>query len=61
MYCSGACEHLDEKKHFCRLSGEKLAYFCRRGTMAFIVHEHQGGCPKENPKTEEEVDEDAHT
>lgn len=44
MYCDGACEHLDEKKHRCKKTGEGLAYMKHRGAISFTVHEHNGVC-----------------
>ena len=44
MYCDGTCEHLDEKKHRCKKTGEGLAYMKHRGSISFTVHEHNGVC-----------------
>lgn len=45
MYCDGLCKNLDEKKHICNLTGERLTYM-RYGNrnMKFVVHEHNGVC-----------------
>lgn len=45
MYCDGLCKNLDEKKHICNLTGERLAYM-RYGNrnMKFVVHEDNGVC-----------------
>lgn len=45
MYCDGLCKSLNEKKHICNLTGEKLSYM-RYGSrsMGFVVHEHNGIC-----------------
>lgn len=54
MYCNGQCVNLDEKKHKCNLTGEKLSYV-RYGSRktGFIVHEHSGVCAQnENKKGE---------
>ena len=41
MYCDGQCKNLDEKKHKCKFTGEKLSYV-RYAGLGFIVHEHNG-------------------
>lgn len=38
-YCNGLCEHLNEKRHKCELTGEKLTYI--KGWRG-ITHEHRG-------------------
>lgn len=50
MYCNGQCNNLDEKKHLCRLTGEKLSYFGCRGPIRFIAHEHRFICPEDEKK-----------
>lgn len=47
MYCDGNCEHLDEYKHKCLLTGERLTWLKQTGTICFIVHEHCGFCEKD--------------
>ena len=51
-YCNGLCEHLDERKHKCKLTGEKLSYV--NGWWG-IAHEHQGflDCDKDDLESEE--------
>lgn len=48
MYCNGRCEHLNEKKHCCTLTGEKLSYM-KVGSRKFgySVHEHNGVCEQD--------------
>lgn len=38
-YCNGLCEHLNERRHKCELTGEKLSYI--KGWWG-ITHEHKG-------------------
>lgn len=44
MYCDGRCQYLNERKHKCELTGEKLAYMKQTGSISFSVHEHIGVC-----------------
>lgn len=46
-YCNGVCEHLNEKKHKCELTGEKLTYMKVKGSISYTVHEHVGFCEKD--------------
>ena len=50
-YCNGICEYLNERKHRCEKTGEKLAYV--KGRFG-ITHEHVGylECDEKNNKTE---------
>lgn len=45
-YCNGKCEHLNEKKHKCELTGERLTVM-KCGGIAYTVHEHRGFCEKD--------------
>lgn len=51
MYCDGTCKYLNERKHKCELTGEKLSYMKQTGSLSFTVHEHRGFC-KEDSKNE---------
>nr|DAH78428.1 MAG TPA: hypothetical protein [Caudoviricetes sp.] len=51
MYCDGMCKYLNERKHKCELTGEKLTYMNQTGSLSFAVHEHRGFC-KEDSKNE---------
>lgn len=44
MYCNGTCNYLNERKHKCELTGEKLSYMKQTGSLSFAVHEHRGVC-----------------
>lgn len=44
MYCDGRCQYLNERKHKCELTGEKLTYMKQTGSISFSVHEHRGFC-----------------
>ena len=44
MYCNGKCKYLNERKHKCELTGEKLSYMKQTGSLSFAVHEHKGLC-----------------
>lgn len=44
MYCNGTCKYLNERKHKCELTGEKLSYMKQTGSLSFAVHEHRGIC-----------------
>ena len=44
MYCNGTCKYLNERKHKCELTGEKLSYMKQTGSLSFTVHEHRGIC-----------------
>lgn len=44
MYCDGRCQYLNERKHKCELTGEKLTYIKQTGSISFSVHEHRGVC-----------------
>lgn len=46
-YCDGNCEYLNDKKHKCELTGEKLTVFKQRGFISFTAHEHSGFCEKD--------------
>ncbi len=56
MYCNGQYNHLDKKKHLCRLTGEKLAYYGCRGPITFIGHEHHGICTEDERNTCNELE-----
>lgn len=43
-YCKGTCKHLNEKKHKCELTGEKLTYMKCNCGVSYTVHEHRGVC-----------------
>lgn len=49
MYCDGRCEYLDEKKHRCKRTRERLAYMRQRGAISFTVHEHNSVCEHDEP------------
>ena len=54
MYCDGQCKNLDEKKHKCNLTGEKLSYMRYGGRKTgFIVHEQNGVCAQDENKKED--------
>lgn len=44
MYCNGTCQYLNERKHKCESTGEKLSYMKQAGSLSFTVHEHTGIC-----------------
>ena len=44
MQCNGTCKYLNERKHKCELTGEKLSYMKQTGSLSFTVHEHRGIC-----------------
>lgn len=44
MDCDGRCQYLNERKHKCELTGEKLTYMKQTGSISFSVHEHRGFC-----------------
>ena len=44
MDCNGRCQYLNERKHKCELTGEKLTYMKQTGSISFSVHEHRGFC-----------------
>ena len=44
MYCNGTCQYLNERKHKCESTGEKLSYMKQAGSLSFTVHEHTGSC-----------------
>ena len=45
MYCNGNCIYLDERKHKCECTGERLAYMKYSGHgINYTVHEHNGVC-----------------
>lgn len=44
MYCDGRCQYLNERKHKCELTREKLTYMKQTGSISFSVHEHIGVC-----------------
>lgn len=52
MYCNGTCQYLNERKHKCELTGEKLSYMKQTGSLSFAVHDHRGICKgdRENGK-----------
>ena len=47
MYCNGTCKYLNERKHKCELTGEKLSYMKQAGSLSFTVHEHRGICKED--------------
>lgn len=52
-YCDGNCEHLNEKKHKCGLTGEKLTFMKYDGGISYEAHEHRGFCEKEKEESDE--------
>ena len=44
MYCNETCKYLNEHKHKCELTGERLSYMKPTGSLSFVVHEHKGIC-----------------
>lgn len=52
MYCDGQCKNLDEKKHKCKFTGEKLSYV-RYAGLGFVVHEHSGICVQDENMKED--------
>lgn len=52
-YCNGNCEHLNEKKHKCELTGEKLTVMKYRGAISYTAHEHVGFCEKDKEESNE--------
>jgi hypothetical protein len=49
-YCDGNCKHLNDKKHKCELTGEKLTFMKYKGAVSFSVNEHRGFCKFDNPE-----------
>ena len=47
MYCHGDCKNLNERKHVCERTGEKLTYMRFKGFCSYTVHEHKGVCEYE--------------
>ncbi len=43
-YCKERCKYLDEKKHKCTATGEKLTYMRVHSVFSFTVHEHREFC-----------------
>lgn len=43
-YCNGCCKYLDEKKHQCKKTGERLTYMKVSGAISYTVHEHKEKC-----------------
>lgn len=60
MYCDGNCKHLDDQKHKCLLTGEKLTWLRQTGTISYTVHEHRGFCENDNVEPPEGGDGDGH-
>lgn len=52
-YCNGDCEHLDGKKHVCKLTGERLTFMKYSGGISYLVHEHIGFCEKDEDESDE--------
>ena len=54
MYCDSNCKYLSEKKHICKLTGERLSHmrFGSRG-FRYHVHEHDGLCQHDKEEMEE--------
>jgi len=50
-YCDGICKHLNERKHKCELTGEKLTYMKQSCGIEYSVHEHRGFCEKDKEGT----------
>lgn len=50
MYCNGTCKYLNERKHKCELTGEKLSHMKQAGSLSFAVHEHREICKFDNPE-----------
>lgn len=50
-YCEGTCKHLNERKHKCELTGEKLTYMKQSCGIEYSVHEHRGFCEKDKEDT----------
>lgn len=46
-YCNGNCKYLNQKKHKCELTGEKLIYMKWKNGIEFIAHEHLGFCKED--------------
>lgn len=49
-YCNGLCKYLNERRHICELTKEKLSYI--KGWWG-TTHEHRGFCEEDNIETEE--------
>ena len=49
-YCDVNCKHLNDKKHKCELTGEKLTFMKYKGAVSFSVNEHRGFCKFDNPE-----------
>jgi hypothetical protein len=51
-YCDGTCKYLNERKHKCELTGEKLTYIkYSSAVIKCLVHEHRGFCEKDKEDT----------
>lgn len=48
-YCNGLCPYLDNEKHKCRQTGEKLGYI--KGWWG-TTHEHRGFCERDEENVE---------
>lgn len=55
MYCDGCCEHLNERKHRCERTGERLTYMKCSGSISFTAHEHSGVCEHDKLLAESKV------
>ena len=44
MYCNETCKYLNERKHKCELTGERLSHMKPTGSLSFVVYEHKGIC-----------------
>lgn len=51
-YCNRSCQYLDEKKHKCILTGEKLTRMKYSGAIEFEVYEHKGFCKEDGENNE---------
>lgn len=51
MYCDRRCKDLNERKHRCEKTGERLTYIRIKGTVSFTVHEHNGVCDFDKLRT----------
>jgi hypothetical protein len=50
MQCVGTCQYLNERRHKCEKTGEKLCHskitIC--GSVTFTIHEHRGRCEQDD-------------
>lgn len=51
-YCNGLCKYLNQKKHKCEKTGERLTYIkFGNCSIDFIAHEHKGFCEEDENGT----------